>query len=75
MAWGIKDQTREAARREAVRAALYRDRRWERGAFFGNVSAAGLRRRGQNPVKTGSESIAFKLAVKYCEAVIQALED
>lgn len=57
----------------AVRVAIQREKIWERGAAYGGVSPAGLRRRGQNPVKTGSESIAFKLAVKYCEAVIAAL--
>lgn len=69
----LKNPESEARRVAAVRAALYRERLWERGAAYGRVSAAGLRRRGQNPIKTGSESIAFKLAVRYCEAVIAAL--
>ena len=67
------DPESEGRRVSAVRAALFRDRRWERGAFYGNVSPAGLRRRGQNPTRHGADSLAFRLAVKYCEAVIAAL--
>ena len=67
----LKDPAAEARRVAGRTAALRRDQLWKRGTA--GVGPAGLRRRGQNPVKTGSESIAFKLAVKYCEAVIEAL--
>ena len=73
MAWGIKDPVREAARREAVRAALYRDQRWRKGAFFGNVSPKGLRTRSQNSLRHGAHSQAVTLAGLYCDAVIAAL--
>lgn len=73
MAWGIKDPAREAARREAVRAALHRDQRWRKGAFYGNVSARGLRTRSQNPTRHGAHSAAVTLAGLYCDAVIAAL--
>jgi hypothetical protein len=66
----IKDPAREAARVAAVRAALYRDKRWLKGACFGNVSAAGRRSIGQNARKTGADSIAFKLALRYIEGVL-----
>lgn len=69
----LSDPEAEARRVAAVRVAILREKIWERGAAYGGVSPAGLRRRGQNPVKTGSGSIAFKLAVKYCEAVVKAL--
>lgn len=69
----IADPEREARRVAAVRAALHRDKRWLRAAEIGNFSAAGLRSRGQNSVKSGSDSLAFKLAVRYCDAVIVAL--
>ena len=71
----IADPVREARRVAAVRAALYRDQRWRRALEIGNFSAAGLRRRGQNSVKSGVDSLAFKLAVRYCEAVLLALCD
>ena len=70
----LSDPDKEAHRVEAVRAALFRDRRWERGAFYGNVSPEGLRRRGQNPLKSGTESIAFVLAVKYAQAIEWAIQ-
>lgn len=70
----IADPVREARRVAAVRAALQRDKRWLKGAFYGNVSPAGLRRRGQNSVKSGVDSLAFKLALRYCEVVIQTLQ-
>jgi len=73
MAWGIKDQAREAARREAVSAALHRDQRWLKGAFFGNVSPQGLRTRSQNPTRHGAHSLAVTLSGIYCNAVIAAL--
>ena len=69
----IADPVREARRIAAVRAALMRDKRWVKGAFYGNVSPAGLRRRGQNSIKSGVESLAFKLAVRYCDAMVAAL--
>lgn len=68
----LKDATKEARRVGAVRAALHRDRRWELGAFYGNVSAAGLRKRGQNSTRTGADSLAVKLASAYCAAVTEA---
>lgn len=71
----IKDPVREALRVQAVRAALQRDKRWERGAFYGNVSPEGLRRRGQNSLKSGVDSLAFKLALRYCAAVVAAMGD
>ena len=71
---GVVTDDREARRVAAVRAALYRDKRWLKGAFFGNVSPAGLRRRGQNSVKSGVDSLAHKLAVRYIDSVIKALE-
>lgn len=71
---GIADPIKEARRVEAVRAALHRDKRWLKGAFFGNVSAAGLRRRGQNGRINGTQSVAFKLALAYINAVIMSLE-
>jgi hypothetical protein len=64
----------EARRVAAVRAALYRDKRWLKGAFYGNVSPAGLRRRGQNSVKSGADSLAFKLAGRYIDAMQKALK-
>lgn len=69
----LKDPAREAARVEAVRAALYRDKRWLKGACFGNISAAGRRSIGQNARKSGVDSIAFKLALSYVDAVTRAL--
>jgi hypothetical protein len=72
---GISDPIKEARRVEAVRAALYRDKRWLKGAFFGNVSPEGLRRRGQNSRTNGTESVAFKLALLYINAVIGALDN
>jgi hypothetical protein len=66
----LADPVREAQRVAAVRAALQRDKRWLRAAEIGNFSAAVLRRRGQNSVKSGIDSLAFKLAVRYCEVVI-----
>lgn len=68
----LKDPDAEARRVAARTTALRRDRLWERGTA--GVGPAGLRRRGQNPVKTGSESTAFKLAVTYVSAVLKALE-
>lgn len=70
----LSDPDAEARRVAAVRVAILREKIWERGAAYGGVSVAGLRRRGQNPVKTGSESLAVKLAVRYCEAVLRALK-
>jgi len=70
----LKNPESEARRVAAVRAALQRGRQWERGAFYGNVSAAGLRSRGQNSTKSGVDSLAFKLAMLYCGAVLKALE-
>ncbi|MDO8249104.1 MAG: hypothetical protein Q7T78_05210 [Rhodoferax sp.] len=69
----LKNPESEAKRIAAVRLALQREKQWERGAFFGNVSAAGLRRRSQNSLKSGVDSLAFKLAVRYCEAVLKSL--
>lgn len=69
----LKDPAKEAARVAAVRAALYRDKRWLKGACFGNISAAGRRSIGQNGLKTGESSIAFKLALRYVAAVTRAL--
>ena len=69
----IADPVREARRVASVRAALQRDKRWLKGAFYGNVSPAGLRRRGQNSTKSGVDSLAFKLAMRYCDAVVATL--
>lgn len=69
----IADPEREARRVAAVRAALQRDKRWLMASRPENFSAAGLRRRGQNSVRSGADSLAFKLAVRYCEAVLTAL--
>ena len=70
----IADSGREALRVAAVRAALQRDKRWLKGAFYGHVSPAGLRRRGQNSGESGVDSLAFKLAVLYCDAVLTAIK-
>lgn len=70
----IADPVREARRVAAVRAALHRDQRWLRAAQIENFSAAGLRRRGQNSVKSGADSLAFKLAVRYIDGVLSALK-
>ena len=69
----LKNVESEARRIAAVKAALHRDQRWLRGAFYGNVSPAGLRRRGQNSTRAGADSLVFKLALRYCDAVILAL--
>lgn len=71
----IADPEREARRVAAVRAALHRDKRWLRAAEIRNFSAEGLRRRGQNSVKFGVDSLAFKLAGRYINAVIASLRD
>lgn len=71
----LKIPEAEARRVAAVRAALYRDRRWERASLPENFTPEGLRRRGQNPVKSGVDSLAFKLAVRYCDAVEAALNE
>ena len=67
------DPVREARRVAAVRAALRRDQRWLKGAFFGNISPKGMRARGQNSYRSGTKSAAFKLALRYCDAVLEAL--
>ena len=64
---------KEAARIAAVRAALLRDRRWLVAIKPENFTKAGLRRRGQNSFQTGVNSLAFKLAVRYAGAVLEAL--
>lgn len=71
---GIADPAREARRVAAVRAALQRDKRWEIATRPENFTAAGLRRRGQNSTKTGADSLAMRWAVRYCDAVIAALD-
>lgn len=65
---------KEAARVAAVRAALHRDRRWLKASRPENFTPAGLRRRGQNATKAGADSMALKLAVRYCDAVLRALQ-
>ncbi len=69
----ITDPVREAARVAAVRAALHRDQRWLLAIRPENFTAAGLRRRGQNSLRTGVDSLAFKLACRYAGAVLGAL--
>ena len=69
----ISDPDKEAARVAAVRAALFRDRRWLVAIKPENFTAAGLRRRGQNSFQTGVDSLAFKLSVRYAGAVLVAL--
>lgn len=70
----ITDPVKEAARVAAVRAALQRDQRWLIASRPENFTAAGLRRRGQNSVKSGVGSLAVKWAVRYCEVVTRAIE-
>jgi len=69
----IADPEREARRVTAVSAALHRDKRWLRASQIENFSASGLRRRGQNSVKSGVDSLAFKFAVRYMDSIIKAL--
>lgn len=69
----IADPEREARRVAAVRAALQRDKRWLMASRPENFSAAGLRRRGQNSVRSGADSLAFRLAIRYCTVVLEAL--
>lgn len=71
----LKNPDSEAKRVAAVRTALLKDKRWERGAFYGNVSAAGLRRRSANAMQHGAKSLAVQWAVQYCESVISVLEN
>lgn len=71
----IKDPEREARRVAAVRAALLRDRRWEKGAFYGNVSPEGLRSRSQNNRQHGVRSLAVVWACRYADAVSSSLEN
>lgn len=70
----ISDPDKEAARVAAVRAAMLRDRRWLVAIKPENFTAAGLRRRGQNSLKTGLESMAFRLACRYADSVLLALK-
>lgn len=72
MPW-LKDPSREKLRVEAVKAALRRSRAWEKGAFYGNVTPEGLRRRGSNAVTHGAQSLAVKYAAAYINAVLVAL--
>lgn len=69
----ISDPDKEAARVAAVRAALFRDRRWLLAIKPDNFTAAGLRRGGQNSFQTGVDSRAFKFAVRYAATVLVAL--
>lgn len=69
----IKDPEKEARRVAAVRAALQRDRRWERGAAGGNISPEGLRSRSQNNRQHGAASLAVVWACRYADAVSLSL--
>ena len=69
----IPDAAKEAARVAAVRAALLRDRRWLVAIRPENFTEVGLRRRGQNPLKTGVNALALKLACRYADSVLVAL--
>lgn len=64
----------EAKRLVAVRAAMQISKPWLKGAVGGNITAAGRRRRGQNSLRSGVESVALALALRYCGAVLEALK-
>ena len=61
----------ELRRREAVRQALYRDKRWLKGAYFGNVSPAERRKKSQFGILTAASSTATRNAEKYIDAILK----
>lgn len=63
----------EARRVAAVRAALALHRPSDRST--GPRTEGGKRRMALNAVTHGAETLAFTLAVRYCEAVEGALND
>lgn len=69
----LKDPAAEARRIAAVKAALHRDQRWRKGAFYGNVSPAGYRARSMNSLKSGAWSLSLTLACRYADTVATAL--
>lgn len=69
----IMDPKKEARRVAAVRAALQRDRRWERGAAGGNISPEGLRSRSQNNRQHGAASLALVWACRYADSLLRVL--
>ena len=69
----LKNPLHEARRVQAVIAALKRDKRWLRAIEPQNFTAAGMRARGQNRLKSGVDSLALNLARRYADAVFKAL--
>ena len=61
----------ELRRREAVRQALYRDKRWLKGAYFGNVSPAERRKKSQFGITTAARSEAVSNAERYIDAILK----
>lgn len=68
----LKNPIDEARRIAAVRAALARHKPSARST--GPRTAGGKRRMALNAVTHGTETLAFKLAVRYCEAVERTLK-
>lgn len=74
MASCLKEPAAEARRIAAVKLAIQRGHQpWLRGAFYGNVTAAGYRVRSMNGLKSGAWSLALTLSCRYADELAAAL--
>lgn len=68
----LSDPAREAARIQAVREALQRDKRWR--IALASQTPQARRITGQNAAKHGTRSAAFELSNRYISAIALALK-
>ena len=66
------DPVKDAPRRAAASVALQRLKPWEKST--GPKTLAGRRKMAENATQHGAGSLAFRLAVAYCDAVLVALD-